>query len=111
MKYSIDRVHEIKEMTQRGNGKTVDILMNAIGMIMVTENEIVPIVVYVMDRAINLKWTFIDIVINHFKEVPVINNYREFGIKGYSSKIRVYSFSQLDEGALNGLRLQALIDD
>ena len=103
MKYSIDKVHEEKS-SERGNGKTVDLLMDAIGMIMVTENKTVPIIVPDLVWSSHIRKTFVDIVISHFNEEPIIKTETEFHIKGFSSKVRVFSIDQWNEqGAGRGL--------
>ena len=82
MKYSIDKIHQKKNLWEMGNGKTVDVLMDAIGMVMVTENQVVPIVVPFLTWAYHYRKEFMDIVINHFNEEPVIKKQDEFCIKG-----------------------------
>ena len=111
MKYSIDKVHERKDPYERRNGKTVDVLMDAIGMVMVTENETVPIIVPRLDWSYHLRKMFIDIVINHFNDEPVIKTQEEFYIKGYSSRIRIFSEYQWDNGAGRGLRITKILRD
>ena len=110
MKYSIDKVHEEKS-SERGNGKSVDLLMDAIGMIMVTENQVVPVIVPNLHWSVHLRKMFIDIAINHFNEEPIISRETEFSIKGYSSKIIVFSIDQWNKGAGRGLSVTKLLYD
>ena len=111
MKYSIDKIHQKKNLWERGNGKTVDVLMDAIGMVMVTENKVVPIVVPFLTWVYHYRKEFMDIVINHFNEEPVIKRQEEFLIKGYSSRIRLFSESQWERWDGRGLNITRILYD
>ena len=89
MKYDIDKLHQ-PESGERRSGRTTRAIFDAIGKVMVTENETV---IFVADRSedfVFIRPMFCDIVINHFGMEP-INGKHELGIKGYTSKIRMES--------------------
>ena len=88
-KYDLNKVHQEKAYNARRVGKTVDAVMEAIGKIMVTENESIAFVITKMSGEDNIIRTFRDVCIEHFKETPVIEKRGELGIKGYTSKIYI----------------------
>ena len=106
-KYDLDRMHQIKG-GGRQQGKTVDAVAEAVGKIMVTENEYIPFVVSYMDRVSHIKKEFFNLCKSHFDETPVSYSQFEIGIKGYSSRI-VFISSQ-DKKRLLGSNIDFVYD-
>lgn len=94
MEYSLDQMHKIKGRLDRRSGKTTDAVVDAIGKLMVTENETVPLVVAYLRDIWIVRDAFIDLCKNHFKETPILYRKNEFRIEGYSSTIIVFSFDE-----------------
>jgi len=95
MKYSVEKMHEIKY--GRRSGKSVDAMADLIGKIMVTENETIVLVVKMMNRADHLLQLFTDLCKNHFDETPIVKNKFEWGIRNYSSRIKVMNMQEWDK--------------
>jgi hypothetical protein len=90
MSYDLEKMHEIKSRERR-SGRTVDALVDVIGKIMVTENEVIPFVVKYMDR-VRLKLPeFNRLCREHFGVRSKMLSQFEFGIEGYSSYVRFIS--------------------
>lgn len=107
MKYSIDQVHKEKNGF-RGEGRTVDAVMELIGRIMVTENERIPVVLPEAIWMSNFKKVFIDVCIEHFKEEPIFEKATTLGIKGYTSN--GFMVLQSDRQALRGISQEPIFD-
>lgn len=105
--YDIDRVHQIKGGGRR-QGKTVDAVMEAIGKIMVTENQRILFVVLTLDRAQHIIKEFFNVCKFHFNETPILHNQFEVGIKGYSSRIVFISSQSKDK--LLGFNIEPVYD-
>lgn len=106
-KYDLDKIHQIKG-GGRQQGRTVDAVAEAIGKIMVTENEHIPFVISYMDRVNHIKKEFFELCKSHFDETPISYSQFEIGIKGYSSRI-VFISSQ-DKRRLLGSTIEPVYD-
>jgi len=91
MAYSLEKMHEPKPYGKRRAGHTVDALVDAIGKIMVLQNERIPFVVKYIDRVRNKLPEFCRLCREHFKETPVSYSQYEYGLKGYTSRIEFIS--------------------
>ena len=105
--YSIERMHQIKG-SGRQQGRTVDAVAEAIGKIMVTENEHISFVVAYMNRVSHIKKEFFELCKSHFNETPISYSQFEIGIKGYSSKI--VFISNQDKRRLLGSTIEPVYD-
>lgn len=106
-RYDLERMHQIKG-GGRQQGRTVDAIAEAIGKIMVTENEHIPFVILYMDRCNHIKKEFFNVCKLHFNETPISHSQFEIGIKGYSSRI-VFISSQ-DKRRLLGSNIEPVYD-
>ena len=92
MEFSLDKMHQDK--SQRKSGRTVDAIVDAIGKLMVTQNEQVPFIVPYGNRIDYVTFLFRSICVDHFKETPVVKRQGQLEIKGYTSKIIIISESE-----------------
>jgi hypothetical protein len=109
MKYSLDRMHQLK--TGRHSGRTVDVLVSGIGMIMVTHNETICLVVPSMSREENLKKEFSLLCKHHFQVVPKTRHAGQFSIYRYSSIIKIVTTEQWENGYCKMADALFLFDD
>lgn len=109
MQYSLEKMHEPKAYGERQNGKSVDALVEAIGKLMVSDEEIVPFIVRFRDRVNHLRPMFESLCYEHFKEKPLFKSKFEWGIKGYSSIIRFISEEE-SYHKLRGLHIEPVYD-
>ena len=107
MKYNLDILHSVKQ--GRRSGKTVSAIMDAIGTIMVTENEKIPFIISRMNRVADIKPIFHDICVSHFNEEPIFYDMFTFGIKGYSSTLHFIGLEQSRE-KLKGFKMIPIDD-
>ena len=105
--YDLDLVQNPKNC--RRGGLTTSLIMNAIGMLMVTDGETIPFIIATMDRTKSIKKIFTDICLSHFKEETIFYNEFRWGIKGYNSSIKFIGFEQ-QKKELIGLRIAPLVD-
>lgn len=108
-KYSIDQVHAEKK--GRRSGKSVDVCMAALQTVMVTEKEIICIVVPYLNRIQHLEPELYDICKYHFGERLLKLNQGIYQIKGYSSRIKICSNEEWEMRESMLARIQPLYDN
>lgn len=90
--YDVERMHIPKHYGDRRAGRTVDAIADAIGKLMVTDNETIPFVIRWMTRADHIIHEFKKMCREHYNEEPITYERYTIGIKGFSSRITFYSF-------------------
>lgn len=110
MKYSLDKIHKQKDFRERGNGKTVDAVMNVIGLIMVTENKQIPFILEKIDWIRHVENFFVDICLNHFNVKPIKHQQLIWRIEGYTSHTRIYSLDDYLKDKVRGNVVAPIFD-
>jgi hypothetical protein len=94
MTLDLDKLHEYKSTRDRNNGKSVDAIVDVVGKVMVTQNMVVPFIIEKLDWERHLSPMFYNLVVDHFKEQPIIYGRDTWwGIEGYSTRVKLISDS------------------
>lgn len=96
MKYDIEQIHNVSG--GRRSGKSVTAIMEIIGSILVTDNASIPFIIRKREWASHLRPMFEDIARDHFGETVTRGERFVWSIKGYTSKVHVFSLEQWQDG-------------
>lgn len=107
MKYDIEKLHTEKE--GRRAGHTTDAVFNAIGCIMVSENETFLFVVPNFDWSHHVFAAFRDACIHHFNVKPTGLRLGFWGIEGYTSRVKLTTFDLYEQHS-KGIHTEPIID-
>lgn len=108
MKIDLDKLHQEKHPARR-QGHTVDAVTEAIGKIMVTDNEVFLFVVPEMHWCYHAFSLFEDICYNHFGVIAHGRPSGEWRIQGYTSRVRVVTHERLGE-QMRGRQTEPIFD-